>query len=63
MNLSAIMFVFVYFNVHHKGWLTYSGGTDRLVNSVVIYLPQMTLLRWLTFLLGSLTVTLTALFF
>ena len=23
------MFVFVFFNVHHKGWLTYSGGTDR----------------------------------
>ena len=24
------------FNVHHKDWLTYSGGTDRLVNSVII---------------------------
>ena len=24
------MFVFGDFNVHHKAWLTYSGGTDRL---------------------------------
>ena len=23
------MFIFGYFNVHHKDWLTYSGGTDR----------------------------------
>ena len=29
-----------------------------LVNSVIILLSQMTLLRWLTFLLGSQTVTL-----
>ena len=29
-----------------------------LVNSVLIYISQMTLLRWLTFLLRSLTVTL-----
>ena len=26
---SANVFVFGEFNVHHKGWLTYSGGTDR----------------------------------
>ena len=32
-----------------------------LVKSVIIFLSQMTLLRWLTFLLGSLTMTLTAL--
>ena len=51
----------VHFNVHHKDWLTYSGGTDRLINSVIIFLSQMTLLRWLTFLLRSLTVTLTVL--
>ena len=25
---SANVFVFVYFNIHHKVWLTYSGGTD-----------------------------------
>ena len=42
------------FHFHHKEWLTYSSGTER---------PQMTLLRWLTFLLGSLTVTLTVLLF
>ena len=37
INPSAV-FVFGDFNVHHKDWLTYSGGTDR---------SQMTLLRWL----------------
>ena len=30
INSSANMFVFEDFNVHHKDWLTYSGGTDRL---------------------------------
>ena len=34
-----------------------------LVNSVIIFLSQMTLLRWLTFLLGSQTVILIVLFF
>ena len=29
INLSANVFVFRDFNVHHKDWLTYSGGTDR----------------------------------
>ena len=29
INLSAKQFVFRDFNVHHKDWLTYSGGTDR----------------------------------
>ena len=28
-NLSANLFVFGDFNIHHKDWLTYSGGTDR----------------------------------
>ena len=28
-NPSANAFVFRDFNVHHKDWLTYSGGTDR----------------------------------
>ena len=37
--------------------LTYSGEADRPDNSVIILQSQMTLLRWLTFLLGSLTVT------
>ena len=26
---SISSFVFGDFHVHHKGWLTYSGGTDR----------------------------------
>ena len=29
INLSANVFFFGNFNVHHKDWLTYSGGTDR----------------------------------
>ena len=60
INPSANVFVFGDFNVHHKDWLTYSGGTDR---SVIIFLSQTILLRWLTFPLESLTVTLTVLLF
>ena len=29
INPSANVFVFEDFNVHHKDWVTYSGGTDR----------------------------------
>ena len=29
VNPSANVFVFEDFNIHHKDWLTYSGGTDR----------------------------------
>ena len=29
INPSADVFVFEDFNIHHKDWLTYSGGTDR----------------------------------
>ena len=29
INLSANVFVFGDFDIHHKDWLTYSGGTDR----------------------------------
>ena len=29
INPSANVFVLGDFNIHHKGWLTYSGGTDR----------------------------------
>ena len=29
VNPSANVFVFGEFNVHHKDWLTYPGGTDR----------------------------------
>ena len=41
INPSAV-FVFGDFNVHYKDLLTYSGGTDGLVNSVTIFLSQMT---------------------
>ena len=57
------MFVFREFclsNAHHKDWFTYSGGTDRFA---INFLYQTTLLRWLTFLLGSQTVILTVLLF
>ena len=63
INPSANVFVFGDFNVHHKDWLTYSGGTDRLVNCVIIFLSRLTLLKWLTFLLGSQTVILIVLLF
>ena len=63
INPSANVFFFGDFNVHHKDWLTYSGGTDRLGNSVIIFLSQMTLLRSQGFLPGSLTVILTVLLF
>ena len=29
INSSVNVFVFGYFNVHHKDWFTYSGGTDQ----------------------------------
>ena len=29
INPTANVFVFAEFNVHHKDWLNYSGGTDR----------------------------------
>ena len=32
INPSSNVFVFGDFNVHHKDWLTYSGGTDRPFN-------------------------------
>ena len=54
INPSANVFVFGNFNVHHEVWLTYSGGTDR---PRTVFLSQMILLRWLTFLLSSQTDT------
>ena len=29
INISANLFVFGDFNIHHKDWLTYSGRADR----------------------------------
>ena len=60
INPSANVFVFGDFNVHHKDWLTY---LIDLVNSVIIFLSQMTLLRCLTFLCESQTVIPIALLF
>ena len=37
INPSANVFVFGDFNVHHKDWLNYYFGTDRLVNSVMVF--------------------------
>ena len=50
------MFVFGDFNIHHKDWLTDSGGTDRSGELCYNFLSQTTLLRSLTFLLRSQTV-------
>ena len=57
INPSANVFVFGEFNVDHKDWLTYSGGTDR-PGQLCYNFSQTTLLKWLTFLLGSQTVIL-----
>ena len=54
INISANLFVFGDFNIHHKDWLTYSGRADR-ADRTLIFLSQIDLLRWLTFLLGSLS--------
>ena len=64
INPSANVFVFEDFIVHHKNWVTYSGGTDRPGElcynfSISNDFTQM----GLTFLLGSLTVILTVLLF
>ena len=60
---SANAFAFGDFNVHHEDWLTYHGGTDRPGGRCYNFLSQMTLNRWLTFLLRSLTVTLAVMLF
>ena len=38
INPFTYVTVFGDFNIHHKNWLTYLGGTDRLVNSVITLL-------------------------
>ena len=57
MNPSANVLAFGDFNIHHKDWLTYSGGTDRSGKLCCNFSPT-TLLRGLTFLLRSQTVIL-----
>ena len=51
---STNVFIFGYFNIHHKNWLIYSGGTDRSGKLCYNFSPT-TLLRGLTFLLRSQT--------
>ena len=63
INPYANVFVFGDFIVHHKDWLNYSGETDRSGELCFGFLPQMTLLRYLTFLLAFQTVVLTVLLF
>ena len=46
INPYANLFVFEDFNVHHKDWPTYFGGTDRTGELCYNFLSQMTLLRW-----------------
>ena len=48
-NPSANVFVFEDFNIRHKDWLTYSGGTDRSGKSATIFLQR----PYSTFLLRS----------
>ena len=56
INPSANVFVFGDFNVIIRTGLPILVELIDLVYSVIIFLSQMTLLKWLTFLLGSQTV-------
>ena len=60
---SPNVFFFEKFNIYHKDCLTYSGQTDRFGKLFLICLFQVSLLRLVTFQLGSLTMILTVLFF
>ena len=51
INPSANVFVFGDFNVHHKDWLTYSGGTDRPGELCYIFLSQtVNIPTWILYL-------------
>ena len=63
INPSANFLVFGDFNVHHKDWLTYSGGTDWPGELCYNFLSQIALLSWLTLLCVSQTVILMVLLF
>ena len=63
INPSANAFVFGDFMLIIRTGLPILVELINLVNSVIIFLSQMTLLRWLTFLLGSQTVILIVLLF
>ena len=60
INPSANVFVFADFNVHHKDWLTYSGGTDRPGELCCNLKP---LYSWLVLVRRSQNVILTVLLF
>ena len=60
---SPNVFFFEKFNIYHKDCLTYSGQTDRFWKLFLICLFQVSLLRLVTFQLGSLTMIFTVLFF
>ena len=60
INPSPALIIFGNSDVYYKGWKLsfHLVKLTNLVNAAIILLSKTTLLRWLTFLLGSLTVTL-----
>ena len=63
INPSANMLVFGDFNVRHKNWLTFSGGTDRFGGPCYIFSISNEVTQMVAFLLRSQTMTLTVLLF
>ena len=63
INPSANVFVFGYFNIHHKNWLSYSGRTDWPGELCYNFSFSNDLTQMVNFLLGSQTVTLIVLLF
>ena len=63
INPSANVFVFGDFNVHHKDWFTYSGGTDRPGELCYNFYISNDLTQMVNFLLGFQTVILIVLLF
>ena len=57
INPSVNVFVFKDFNFHLKDWMAYSDGTDKSGELCYNFLILNTLFKWLTFKLGSLTLT------
>ena len=63
INPPANVFVFGDFNAHHKDWLTYSGGTDRLGELCYKFSISNDLTQIVNFPTQILTVTVTVLLF
>ena len=63
INLSAIVFVFGDFIIHHKDWLTYSGGTNRTGKIYYNFSISNDLTQMVNVPTQSLTVTLMVLLF